>query len=79
MILRTEFYSRLFLAHVACGAGTPARENSVDVGASVRARALWDGHDFRACPEREPKGANPPSCHSEAASAPRACPFSPKP
>src|SRR5205807_1572983 len=41
-----------------CGAGALARENSIDVGASVSARALWEEHDFKACPERSRKVSN---------------------
>src|SRR2546428_4424653 len=29
-----------------------ARENSIDAAASVLARALWEEHDLRVCPER---------------------------
>src|SRR5205807_10300529 len=35
-----------------CGAGALARENSIDAAASVLARALWEEHDLRVCPER---------------------------
>src|SRR5207244_11012433 len=53
-----------------CGAGALARENSIDAAASVPlvrrcrcrrerpARALWEEHDFKACPERSRKVSN---------------------
>src|SRR5437764_8600547 len=41
-----------------CGAGALARENSIDAAASVSARAPWEEHDFRACPERSRRAPN---------------------
>src|SRR5437667_10930129 len=43
---------------LAVWCGRPRPQTVVDVGASVLARALWEEHDLRVCPERSRRAPN---------------------